>query len=304
MKKLLLVLPLLLSTFFIKAQELSCIIEIEPDPNMQLTATDKQVFEDLKEAMFNFVNNTQWTNDKFTFEERIECSMLLSITDIGGGGSRFKGKLQVRSTRPVYKTGYRTPTFSFMDEDIVFQFQRNTILQFSPQQHLNNLTSVLAFYSYMILGFDYDSFSLEGGTPYFNKAQQVVNNAQNAPEPGWQAFGSGNKNRYLLIDNILHQSFQPLRKCNYEYHRLGLDMMHKNIEEGRAEVAKSLQQLVKVYNNRPGSFLLQDYCTMKRTEIINLFSQSFPKEKGQVINVMKKIDPANSDKYQEIMKRN
>lgn len=290
-------------SWFSRPQELNCIIEIEPDPTLQLNATNKQVFEELKEAVFNFVNNTKWTKDVFAFEERIECSMLFSISEING--NRYQGRLQVRGTRPVYKTGYRTPTFSFMDNDLQFQFQRNTILQFSPQQHLSNLTSLLAFYAYMIIGFDYDSYSLEGGTPYFELAQQIVNNAQNAPERGWQAFGSANRNRYLLIDNVLHQAYKPMRKCIYEYHRLGLDMMHKNLEEGRAQVAEALQYLVQVYNNRPGSFTLQDFVSMKRTEIINLFSQSFPKEKSKVVNIMKKVDPSNSEKYQNgIMTRN
>lgn len=281
------------------SQELNCVCEIEPAPQLQLTATDKQIFESLKEVMFNFMNNTKWTDDVFAFEERIDCSLLLSVKGISG--DRFDAQLQIKSTRPVFKTGYRTPTFSFLDEEVQFRFMRDQILQFTPQQHRDNLSSILAFYAYMIIGFDYDSFSLEGGTPYFNTAQQIVNNAQNAPEAGWRSLGSGNKNRYLLIDNVLHQSFKPLRKCNYEYHRMGMDLMEKNIEEGRANVATALQHLVQVYNNRPGSFVLQDYVSMKRREIINLFSQSFPKEKSQVINTMKRVDPANSSEYQNIM---
>lgn len=282
------------------SQELNCQVTVETQPGVPLTATDKVVFEALKQSVYDFMNNTKWTNDVFEIEERIDCNLAITIMQkIGTDG--FEAKLQVQSTRPVYKTSYNSVLFNHLDEDVIFNYIRNSQLRFSLDRHQNNLTSILAFYAYMILGYDYDSFSLNGGTEMFNKAQQVVANASQAPEPGWKPGGYGDRNRYRLVDNALQGLFEPLRKCFYEYHRMGLDKMIENLEQGRAKVADALSLLNQIHQQRPGNMNLQSFLLGKQREIVNLFSQSPTAEKNEMVNLLKRIDPANSSEYQKIM---
>ncbi len=195
--------------------------------------------------------------------------------------------------------------FNFVDNDFQFTYVEYQPLEFNESAFLSNLTSVLAYYAYIIIGLDYDSFSLDGGTPYFQKAEQIVNNAQNAVEPGWKPFsGSRNKNRYWLIQNILDSKYAPVREFIYRYHRLGLDVMESELNTGRAEIANSLKLLQKVYRAKPDPYML--FLTVvldaKRDEIVNIFSKSFPDEKTRVAVIMKEIDPANSQKYDKMLK--
>ena len=292
-------LVLLMGVFRASAQELNCQVTVDVKPGVPMTATDKTVFEALQQSIYDFMNNTKWTEDVFEIEERIDCNIAVTILKkIGTDG--FEAQMQVQSTRPVYKTSYNTVLFNHMDEDVVFSYVRNTQLRFSLDRHRNNLTSVLAFYAYMILGYDYDSFSLKGGTPHFNKAQQVVANASQAPEPGWKAGGYGDRNRYKLVDNALQGLFEPLRKCFYQYHRKGMDKMIENLEEARATMADALSLLNQIHQQRPGSMNVQSFLLGKQREIVNLFSQSPTAEKNEMINLLKRIDPSNSSEYQKI----
>lgn len=282
-----------------RAQELNCEVSVISTPALQVGPVEKEIFTELQASIYDFMNNTRWTNDIFEIEERINMSILLTITDLPSTTS-FEGKIQVQSTRPVYNTSYNSNLFNFVDSDLKFSFARNTALLFSIDQYRDNLTSILAFYAYIVLAYDYDSFSQEGGSPYFSKAQIVANNAKNSGDSGWQPAGKQN-NRYWLVDNALQSVFKPLRMAYYNYHRLGLDMMYNDVAAGRKVILESMESLSPIQRSRPGSLNLQVFLTSKANELIDLFSQSEVQEKNMAVSILKRLDPANSSKYQEIL---
>jgi len=280
----------------VRAQELNCQININTD-QIQGTA-EKQIFEQLKKSIFEFMNNTKWTNETFTSQEKIECSILIIIKQ-KVTSEDYSASIQVQSTRPVYKSTYRTPVFNFEDENFEFKFQQFTTLDFNINSFQNNLTSVLAYYAYVILAIDYDSFSSLGGSLYWQKAQTIVNNAQSASEKGWRSNES-NKNRYWLIENTLQPVFLGLRECMFQYNFNGLDIMHEKVDEGRANVLKSLDLLTPVYKSRPASFNMQLFFNAKADELINIFKGGTPEEKTKAQETLMLVDPARTTKYIKI----
>lgn len=282
------------------AQELNCNVQVILSQNVQTAAVDKSVFSSLESQVREFMNNRKWTNDNFKVEERIECQIAITINE-APSVDQFKCGIQVVSARPVYGSSYKTTLLNFNDQNFDIQFLRGTRLEWSIDQHRSNLTSVLAYYAYMILGYDYDSYSLEGGTEYFTKAQQIVSNAANAPQSGWKANESVN-NRYWLVENALHQAFKPLRRCYYEYHKKGFDAMAANVTQGRAQVTKSINYINQVLTSRPGSINIQAFFRAKSDELYNLYSQAFPQEKNKVVPIFKKGDPVNTELYDKIIK--
>jgi hypothetical protein len=278
------------------SQELNCQVNVE-SPQIQGT-TEKQIFEQVKKAVFEFMNNTRWTKDNFTTQERIDCSILITVTqklDV----DQYKATIQVQSRRPVYKSSYPSPVMNYIDENFVFKFQQFQQLEFNLNTYSNNLTSVLAFYAYIIIANDYDTFSNLGGTEYFQKAQLIVSNAQSSGEVGWKSFES-NKNRYWIVENALQPVFQPIRECMYRYHRLGLDIMYDKAADGRKEILSSTNLLVGVYKNRPASFIMELFFNAKADELVNIFSKGLPDEKGKAVENLTTVDPANSTKYFKI----
>jgi hypothetical protein len=246
------------------------------------------------------MNTTQWTKDKFKVEERINCQIQLQINSIPSSGN-YSGSLQVQSSRPAFNSSYNTTIFNFQDDDIQFGYSRNAVLVYAPNQFRDNLTSILAFYAYFIIGMDYDSFSLKGGTPYFNEAQQIVSNAQSSSASGWKSNESGKRNRFYLVDNVLHQLFEPLRECNYEYHRKGIDKLYDDKIEARKAIFEALNKLSKVVATRPNSINLLNFVQAKSVELKNLYADADVKDKNDVVNLLKRLDPANASKYQEII---
>ncbi len=283
----------------LSAQELNCEVSVINAPALQVGPVEKEIFTELEAQIFDFMNNTRWTKDVYEIEERINVSILITITDIPSTSS-YKGKIQVQSTRPVYNTSYNTVLFNHQDENFEISYARNTALLFSIDQHRDNLTSILAFYAYMVLAYDYDSFSPEGGTEYFNKAQIIANNAKNSGGQGWLPQGKRN-NRYWMVDNALQSVFKPIRTAYYNYHRNGFDIMYNDIVAGRKVVLESMESLSPVQRSRPGSLNLQIFLTSKSKELIDLFSQAEIKEKNAAVSILKRLDPANSSKYQEIL---
>ena len=283
------------------AQELRCNVSISAQ---KIQGTYQQLFQTLQRAIYEFMNNTVWTNNKFGPNERIECTMLINLTE-QISSDQFRGTLHIQSSRPVFNTAYNTTMFNFIDNEFQFTYVEYQPLEFDQTTFLSNLTSVLAYYAYIIIGLDYDSFSSRGGTPYFLKAQQIVTNAQSASEPGWKPFsGNRNRNRYWLIQNILDNNYAPVRDFIYRYDRLGLDVMESKLAQGRAEIASSLELLRNVYRQRPDPYmlLLNVVLDAKRDEIVNIFSESFPDEKHRVYMIMKEIDPSNVQKYDKMLK--
>lgn len=278
------------------SQELNCKVQVL---SQSIQGTDKRVFETLQTAIYEFMNNRKWTNDAFKNIERIDCSILINVTE-RPSTDEFKATLQIQARRPVFKSSFNSVLLNYNDNDFQFKYLESQPLEFTENVHLSNLTSVLAYYAYLIIGLDYDSFSLDGGTLYLQKALAIVNNAQNGNDFGWKAF-DGDKNRYWLINNMLDASFISLRECMYKYHRLGLDLMAENKESGRAAILESLEELRKVHQIKPLSFSLQVFFNAKSDEIINIFSGAFQDEKAKVVNLLNEIDPTNSNKYQKIL---
>ncbi len=299
MKRLLLVATLILVIYTTYSQELRCNIQVN---SSQIQGTNKQVFQTLQTALYEFMNNTAWTNHVYTNEERIECNILINLQD--HSGDEFKGSIQVQSRRPTYNTSYNTTILNFKDDDFKFNYVEFEPLEFAINEHRSNLTSVLAYYAYIILGLDYDTFSMLGGTEYYQKAEQIVNNAQNAVEKGWKAF-ENRKNRYWLIENILNDRYRNVREFLYRYHRLGLDIMESKEATGRTEIAESLELMQKVHRQKPDPYLFFYDLIMsaKSDELINVFSESFMAEADRVYNILVEIDPTRSESYKKIKKQ-
>jgi hypothetical protein len=296
------VLLLLAISLGLYSQEFRCNIQVV---SQQIQGTNKQVFQTLQNAMFEFMNNRVWTDHVYTMEERIECNMMFNITE-QMSADEFKGTLTVQARRPVYNTNYNTTTLNFVDNDIRFRYVEFAPLEFDLNSHLSNLTSILAFYAYFILGIDYDTFSLMGGTPYFNNAERIVLNAQNAAETGWKPMDDiAHKNRYWLVKDMIDTEYEPVRAFNYRYHRLGLDVMDEKIAEGRAEITNSLELLQQVYRRRPDPYmyLLRLVFDSKVDEIVNVYTESYPEERARAYDILVEVDKPNANKYKAIMEQ-
>ncbi len=278
-----------------RAQELNCQVQIN---SQQIAIGDNAIFDALQQSVFEFMNNKSWTNDKFAPSERIDCSMLIQI-DKRLSTDTYEATFQISSSRPVYGTTYSSNIFKFQDESIQFRYLQFDVLDFSINAYISELTSILGYYAYVMLALDYDSYSLNGGDEYWQRAQQVVSNATPSGQAGWQSFSSRN-NRYWLVQNYLNPRFKPLRECSYRYHRLGFDKMAENVQKGRAEVTAALMLVQKVHEAEPNSFNTRLFFTAKNDEIIKLFSKAEAQEKEQILPLLETVDPANTNKYSEI----
>lgn len=281
-----------------KGQELRCNIQLV---TTQIQGSNRSVTEALQTALYEFVNTRIWSNNTFTTEERIECSMMLNIT--GLSGSEFTGTLQVQSRRPIFNSGYNSTLLNFQDKDVKFTYVEGEPLEFSDVSFQSNLTSLIAFYVYIILGLDYDSFSLNGGTEFFRRAEMVVTNAQKSSEKGWRAYEGNYKNRYWMVQNLLDDRYRGVREFIYKYHRLGLDRMSDRPNEARRDMADYVRLLQEVYRRRPDPylFLLQLVFDAKSNEWVELFSNSPSEEKTRVVRILKEIDASNISKYDKIL---
>lgn len=297
MKRVLFVIAVL-GAISLRGQELNCAVQCI-SPTALTSAGDKEILVDLQKAIYEFMNNTRWTSDVFESEERIDCSILININE-KVSSSEFKGSIQVQSSRIIYNTSYKSTLLNYNDNDFHITYLRGTTIEFTPDQHKSNLASILAYYAYVIIGMDYDSFSKKGGTDYFETAQQIVSNAANAPQAGWQSFGD-DRNRYWFIANLLTATWDPLREAVYTYHRLGFDVMYDDMAKGRQQVITALELIRKVHSARPGSFNVQLFFTAKVDELVGLFSGANASEKTQAYNLLKEIDPANLTKYDKIV---
>jgi hypothetical protein len=269
--------------------------------------SNRQVFETLQNAIFEFMNNRVWTNHVFGEEERIECNLLFNITE-RISADEFRGTLSIQARRPVFNTNYYTTLINAEDNDIQFRYVEFEPLEFDLNSYTSNLTSILGFYAYFIIGLDYDTFSLEGGTRYFENAEKVVINASNSSnQKGWKPVDDmAHRNRYWLVKDMIDSEYAPLREFYYRYHRHGLDRMESKVDEGREEIASSLELLQKIYRNKPDPYLhlLQVVFDAKADEISKVFSESFPEQKNRVYAMLVEMDQSNTNKYKTILEDN
>ncbi len=294
---------LILSTKTVCSQELNCNVQISAQ---KIQGSNREVFESMQRDIYEFMNNTVWTNNVFSYAERIDCNILINLTE-QLSADEFKGTIQIQLRRPVFNTTYNSTILNFIDNNFQFRYVEFQPLEFDPNSYRSSLVSVLAYYSYIILGFDYDSFSFEGGTEFFQVAEKIVTNAQNASEPGWKPYdGSRNKNRYWLVKNVLDKEYEGVRKFIYEYDIHGLDKMESKITEARASIVESLKLMQAVYRAKPDPYmyLVQIILESKADELVNIFSDAFPEEKSRVMQILTEIDPGNKTKYEKITAAN
>ena len=279
------------------AQELRANISLN---TQQIQGSNRSVTDALQTALHEFVNTRVWTNAVFTPQERIECNMMFNITSLVG--NEFSGTLSVQSRRPVFNSSYTTNMFNFVDSDLRFTYVEGQPLEFSDIAYTSNLTSLVAFYVYIIIGLDFDSFSPFGGTPFFQQAEATVINAQQSPERGWKAHEGNYRNRYWLIQNLLDSRYRGVREFVYRYNRLGLDRMSSRPNEARADIADYFRLLQEVHRRRPDQhmFLLQVLFNAKAEEWVNIFTNGTPDEKTRVTRLLKEIDPPNIARYDRI----
>lgn len=266
----------------------------------QIPNSNKRILDILETSMKEFLNGRRWTADALQPQERIDCNFVITITD-WDGSSNFKAEAQIQSNRPVFNSSYSSTLLNISDREFGFSYSEGQALDFSDQNYISNLSSVLAFYAYIITGMDYDTFSKFGGSPYFQKAQTVLNNAQNAPNTGWKAFENLH-NRFWLVENLTNKTYNPIRESLYIYHRDGLDIMAENQSKGRKAVMSVLPQLQKIDKQKQGSILNQIFFTAKSDEIVNILSSADSQDKIKAFNILTEIDPANTLKY-EVLKK-
>jgi hypothetical protein len=277
-------------------QELRCTVTIN---STQVATSDRGIFRDMKTNIEQFMNTRKWTNDAYKNHEKIDCNMLITITQMPSIGN-FEASVQIQSARPVYNTNYSTLLFNFADRDWEFEYIESLPLEYNDNTYTTNLTSMLALYAYLIIGVDYDSFSELGGTTFFQRALQVVNNAQQSNRPGWQSLGS-NRNRYWIVENLNNPQMTDLRKAFYAYHRLGLDTFDKDPDKSREVILKGLRDIKKVRDVNPQAILVVSFFDAKGKELGNIFSAGNIQLRREAYDIIVSIDPSNSSNYEKII---
>ena len=269
-------------------------------PTLQNNPANEEIFSSLQNAMIEYINfGYNWTNDKFEQHEQIDVSFLLTLNS--KSGNDFSGKLQITSQRPVFNSDYKSLLMSYIDKNVTFKYIRNSPIQYFEGQHVDNLADILAYYIYMILGYDYDSFSMEGGTPYFNKADQILSICQSASEPGWKApDGDGSNNRFWLIQNALQPQFTSLRKTFYNYHISGLDQCYINRDTCIKEITSSVNDLLEIHKSRPSSLNMQLFFNAKYEELIKIYLPTSPSERNKIYNLVSQLDPSRIKAYNKL----
>lgn len=295
MKQIILSFIALTMTFCISAQELRCRVQVN---SSLIQGTNKQIFTTLEKELNELMNNRKWSNATYTSNERIECSLVITIKNYSGGDS-FTGELQVQARRPVYNSTYFTTLFNFRDQNFNFNYIESQPLETNERQTSNNLVAMLYFYGYIILGYDADSFSRLGGSPFFHRAEEIANAMQSSSETGWKAFESEH-NRYALINGILDEKLRPVRELYYDYHRLGLDIMAENADNGRAKIASSLMVLRQANNDRLYNIAITSFLDTKIDEIADIFSNGQPKEKSDVYALLLDVAPSMQKRFEKI----
>jgi hypothetical protein len=292
----LLILAGLMPATTLTAQELKCDVRVNAN---QVEGSDRTIFQNLQTALYEFLNNTKFTDINIRQSEKIECSILINVRS--RDNDYFTAEINVASNRPIYKSNYNSPMFNYLDKNFIFQYTDGQALDFNPTTYISNLTSTLGFYVYLILGLDFDSFSLYGGEPFFELAETIANAApqDSNGDGGWNS--TGRQNRHAIISEFNNETYRPLRQFLYDYHRNGLDVMSEKPDQGRDVILNAMQSLQSIYERNSMCYILQLIVETKRDEIIQVFSEGSQKEKTTAANIMKTIDPSQSSRYDVIL---
>ncbi len=279
---------------FTQAQELNCVVTVNAD---KVVNANNQIFKTLEKSLNDFVNKTDWTGQVYKQNEKINCSMFITVSAFDS--NQFTATIQVQSARPIFNSSYSAPVLNYNDKDFNFSYVEFQNLTYNPTSFDSNLVSVLAFYSYMIIGMDADTFAPLGGSKYLEMAQDVSSIALQGGYKGWSQ-ADGNQNRYFLINDMLSNTFKPFRETMYEYHYSGLDLMHKDLKLAKDNMKKSLAILGKIYQIRPNAFLTRVFFDAKSDEIISVFSGGPSIMIADLVENLNKISPMNSSKWSKI----
>ncbi|MBK9452310.1 MAG: DUF4835 family protein [Bacteroidetes bacterium] len=278
----------------LQAQELQCIVKV----SAPTVGSDQSIYPQMEDAIMKYVNFRKWTDLNYEPRERIKCRLQIIINN-RPEVDQFTGTFQVQVIRPVFNSEYESMILNVQDADINFKFVPFTPLEFSENNYIDELTSLLNFYCYMIIGFDQESFEMGGGAVHFQKAQTIVNLAGNSGGSGWRNY-DGTRNRYWLVNDMLDNSMRQIHNIFYVYHRQGLDQMEKNLVAGRTAVLGALRELQKMNQRFPGKYITRVFYTAKGPEIIQIFSKANMQEKAEVIRIMSEVDPSNASDYEKI----
>lgn len=293
---------LIICTFFsiltINGQELSAKVNIN---HQQIQGTDNAIFEELKEKLEEIMNTQQWTPLKFLEQERISCSFNITVKEYKREEGIWVCSCMIQANRPVYNSSYTTTVFQFQDNDFTFVYNQFDNLNYNEEIIDNQLLALFAYYSYLIIGMDLDSFSPKGGSDVLNRCLNLTNNAQNLDYPGWKAYDS-NKNRFAIINDYMEGAMEPFRLLQYDYYRKGLDEMANNAERGRTEISTAItENLQKAHKDRSTSMLPQIWTDYKKDELANIYKgKGTSKEKEQVYDVLFSINPSQSNSWDKI----
>lgn len=291
---------ILFSSSKLLSQEVLCNVRVIPDKEIQIS--DRQKLQTLQKSVREFVNNRKWTNEVFIEEERIEFNISFNILS-KVSTDRYAGTLQIQYSRPVFNSSYYSPILNYLDDEIEFDYIETQPLDYNENTHESNLSAILSYYTYIIIGLDYSTFSPNADNIYLQKAKKIVENAQSAPEGGWKAFES-NKNRYWLAEELLDAKYSSFHDVLYNYHRQGLDIMNEDNEKGRGYVTESIESMRKIKQLNPTAFILQLFFNSKADEISNIYSNAYQDEKNRVYKLLMELDPSNLNKYNKIKENN
>ncbi|MDQ7961933.1 MULTISPECIES: DUF4835 family protein [Flavobacterium] len=278
----------------VQAQELRCTVKINYD---RITNANTQIFKTLERSLNEFVNKTRWTNQTFAENERIESSMFINVS--GYNSDQFSASIQVQSSRPGYNSMYASPVFNFNDKDFNFRYVEFENLIFNPNSYDSNLVSVMAFYSYIIMGLDADTFSPKGGTQYYELAQNVAILAQQGGSKGWNQ-ADGNVSRYFLITDLMSNTFAPFREALYQYHSTGIDLMSEDLKRGKENIKNSVKTLAQIYDIRPNALLTRVFFDAKSDEIVSIYTGGPSIAIADLVENLNRISPLNSSKWGKI----
>ena len=281
-----------------EATELNCEVEVNA---AKISNGSKEIFNELKQAITDYMNTTKWTNATFGYNERIYCKLMLTVNTWDDNTGQMKGDLQIQSQRPVFNSSYTTAVINYRDPKVEFSYEMGQQLVFSEMEMLDNLTAILNFWAYMIIGMDFDTFELNGGTPYYERAAQVVRLAQSSGESGWKAF-EDNTNRYAVLSAFTENNTAPIRQMLYDYHRMGLDQMVVTVDKGRAAITHTLENLGKIYEVAPMSVCLAMFKDAKLDELINVYSKANTSEKENVYEMLYRVYPSETTRLDNIKK--
>lgn len=266
----------------------------------QVQTQNVQIFRNMEASILEFINNRKWADMRIDAQERIDINIVINVNSFDNN-TNFGASLLINAARPVFGSTYSTVLLNHEDNDFLFSYVNFQQMNFNDQTFNDNLTSVIGFYLYIVLGMTMDSHSPMGGTPYFERANNVLIAAQSAGQAGWNARdGASNKNRYYLIDDLTSDRFREMRNAMYIYHRKGLDIMSKDLETGRNEVTKALKEIEKVARLQPNSMWMRAFFNSKANEIVGIYSNALATDKNKIIELLSLIDPANANKWQQI----